>query len=90
MNSKVTQSRKLHLTPELVAMVDRTEPDPGPEPGTSDHTDEEFHALVETLLNEYAPTEFWIFAYGSLLWNPEFKYEETRPAEARMAQKQLL
>jgi cation transport protein ChaC len=83
MKTKVTQSRKLHLTPELVAMVERLEPDPGPEPGTSEHTDEEFRFMVETLLSEYSPKELWVFAYGSLIWNPEFKFEESRPAEAK-------
>lgn len=41
------------LTAELVARVDRIEPDPGPEPGTSEHTDAEFDDLVEKVLAEY-------------------------------------
>ena len=56
-----------NLTAELVALVERMEPDPGPEPGTTDHTDAEFDAIVETLLSEYKPDELWIFAYGSLI-----------------------
>jgi cation transport protein ChaC len=83
MNKEVAQSRTLHLTPELVSLVERTEPDPGPEPGTNEHTDEEFSTMVDALLTEYSPTELWVFAYGSLIWNPEFKFEESRPAEAK-------
>ena len=62
------------LTAELVARVERFEPDPGPEPGTTEHTDAEFDAMVETLLLEYSPQELWVFAYGSLIWNPEFDF----------------
>jgi cation transport protein ChaC len=83
MTKKVTQSRKLLLTPELVSVVERTELDPGPEPGTNEHTDEEFSFMVEALLKEYSPADLWVFAYGSLIWNPEFKFEESRPAQAK-------
>jgi cation transport protein ChaC len=70
------------LTAELVALVDRVEPDPGPEPGTTDPTDEQFDALVNALLSEYRPDELWVFAYGSLIWNPEFDFIEHRRAAA--------
>jgi len=26
------------------------------------------------------PHDFWVFAYGSLMWNPEFPHQEVRPA----------
>ncbi len=76
------QIRKPELTAELVARVERIEPDPGPEPGTADHTDAEFDAMVGALLLEYKPRELWIFAYGSLIWNPEFEFLESRGATA--------
>ncbi len=76
------QIKKLKLTAELVARVERIEPDPGPEPGTADHTDAEFDAMVGALLLEYKPMELWIFAYGSLIWNPEFEFLESRGATA--------
>jgi glutathione-specific gamma-glutamylcyclotransferase len=79
---RYTPTRNGDLTAELVALVERTEPDPGPEPGMTEHSDAEFDALVETLLSEYRPDELWVFAYGSLIWNPEFEVLETRRATA--------
>ncbi|WP_245514694.1 gamma-glutamylcyclotransferase [Jiella endophytica] len=72
----------MDLTAELVALVDRMEPDPGPEPGTSDHTDADLHDMATALLAEYNPKHLWVFAYGSLIWNPEFQADEQRPAVA--------
>ena len=61
----------LSLTAELVARVERTEPDPGPEPGSLDHTDAEYRAMASQLAASAPPGPFWLFAYGSLIWNPE-------------------
>lgn len=72
----------MELTEELVVLVDRLEPDPGPEPGTSEHTEAEYDELAEALLREYRPRDLWLFAYGSLIWNPEFEAEEQRDAVA--------
>ena len=79
---KGVRSRTLTLTQELVARVERVEPDPGPEPGTSEHTEDELITMVEELLQEHTPQPLWIFAYGSLIWNPEFEVVESRPAVA--------
>jgi cation transport protein ChaC len=79
---KPAQLKTMNLTAELVARVERTEPDPGPEPGTAEHTDAEFDAMVDALLSEYKPEELWVFAYGSLIWNPEFEFLESRSATA--------
>ncbi len=70
----------MSLTPELVAMVERTEPDPGPEPGTREPTDAEYDTMTAALLTEHAPKDLWIFAYGSLIWNPVFEVAESRSA----------
>ncbi|WP_433736018.1 gamma-glutamylcyclotransferase [Pseudomonas putida] len=75
-------SPRRNLTAELVARVERFEPDPGPEPGTCEHTPAEFDAMVESLLGEYTPQDLWVFAYGSLIWAPEFEFEERRSATA--------
>ena len=74
----------LSLTAELVALVERTEPDPGPEPGSHDHTDAEYRAMAEQLADSAPPGPFWLFAYGSLIWNPELDtIHEQRVAVAR-------
>lgn len=73
----------MQLTAELVALVERTEPDPGPEPGTSDHTEAEFVQMADAVLMQHAPEHLWVFAYGSLIWNPEFEIVEQRRARAR-------
>jgi cation transport protein ChaC len=77
-----TRVGRCNLTAELVAAVERFEPDPGPEPGTAEHTQAEFDAMVEALLQAYRPPELWVFAYGSLIWNPEFQCVESRRATA--------
>ncbi len=72
----------LVLTEDLVGLVERTEPDPGPEEGTVEHTSEDFEKLADALLSEYSPDTLWVFAYGSLIWNPEFDYDEVAQATA--------
>src|SRR3954468_19549479 len=82
MKLKPTRRSSMALTADLVVRVERIEPDPGPEPGTTEHTDAEFDELVARLLAEYRPEMLWVFAYGSLIWNPEFVPVEQRPATA--------
>ena len=72
----------MELTAELVALVERTEPDPGPEPGTTEHTDADFAQMADALLAQFNPDHLWVFAYGSLIWNPEFQIVEQRRAVA--------
>lgn len=79
---RTTRAAPARLTAELVARVERYEADPGPEPGTSEHSDAEFDALVDELLAQHRPAELWVFAYGSLIWNPEFEVLEARRATA--------
>ena len=58
------------LTEDLVALVNRIEPDPGPEPGRHDPSDAEFAAMAEATLSGAPDGDLWLFAYGSLIWNP--------------------
>lgn len=72
----------MELTAELIALVERTEPDPGPEEGSVEHSNGDFSKMADAFLAEYNPTDLWVFAYGSLIWNPEFEIVEQRRAVA--------
>jgi cation transport protein ChaC len=75
--------RRLSLTPELVARVERTEPDPGPEPGTEEHSPDELRALAEEVLAAQPGGPLRVFAYGSLIWAPEFEVRQSARARVR-------
>ncbi len=77
---KMTEA--LALTPELVSLVERIEPDPGPEPGRHDPSDTEFTAMAADVLAGAPDGDLWLFAYGSLIWNPDHDFVEQQRAVA--------
>ncbi|MEQ1770298.1 MAG: gamma-glutamylcyclotransferase [Devosia sp.] len=68
------------LTPELAALVERIEPDPGPEAGRREPNDADFAAMAEQTLAAGPEGDLWLFAYGSLIWKPDFEFVEQRRA----------
>lgn len=72
--------RTLQLTEELVARVERFEPDSGPEAGLTPISDIDREQVARELLAQNVGRPFWIFAYGSLIWKPAFDHIEARPA----------
>jgi hypothetical protein len=74
------------LTPDLVARVHRVMEDPGPEPGPSYQSDQDYDALVTALMRSRPVTpETWLCAYGSLISKPEIEHVESRKGTAAFA-----
>lgn len=61
------------LTPALVAQTIRAVRDDGPEPGWTPLSPTELDGLVERIEREAGDQPIAVFAYGSLIWNPEFQ-----------------
>ena len=81
-NRMPRKKEPLSLTADLVILVDRQEPDPGPEPGLVELTDAEYVEAAEDFLARNGDGPIWIFAYGSLIWNPDFDFVEQRVCKA--------
>ncbi len=77
--------RKLVLTPDLVSRVERKIPQDHlpPDPDRAPMTDADYAEAVSTIITQYGPAPIWVFAYGSLLWNPGFDFTERRLATLR-------
>ena len=73
---------EMELTAELVALIERTEPDPGPPPGRREPTEAELRDTAARVLADRPSGPIWLFAYGSLIWKPELEHLEARRAHA--------
>lgn len=73
-------TRKMKLTRALVDKIAATIPDPGPMPDVEAlNTEAAIAARHADALAARPPGPFWVFAFGSLIWNPGV------PVEARCA-----
>lgn len=66
-------ARVLHLTEDLVARVERLEPEHPGRRGLPFLEDEGFARHAARLLEEAGEGPVWTFAYGSLIWKPAFE-----------------
>ena len=64
--------KPMALTAELVALCERHVPDPGPRSDVTYLGDDGYLALARDYVGQNGPGPLWIFAYGSLIWNPGF------------------
>jgi glutathione-specific gamma-glutamylcyclotransferase len=72
----MAKQRTMHLTGEHVAKVQRVEPDEGPRPHLQQMDDADYAEFAAELTAKLAGAPLRIFAYGSLIWKPEFEYSQ--------------
>lgn len=77
-------SRRMRLTARHVAALAREIADPGLSllPGFRAATDADYDAIVAELIETAPESGLWVFAYGSLIWNPAYDVVERRVAVA--------
>ena len=70
----------MRLTPEHVARVRRVTGDDGPRPGIAQMGDADYDQYADELAHGLEGSPLRIFAYGSLIWKPEFEFTHHKPA----------
>ena len=77
--------RIMRLSQKHVACLTREIADPGPRllPGFRPATDADYETLVEQIVESAPKDGFWVFAIGSLIWNPAFDFTAQKIALAR-------
>ncbi|MDE2444811.1 MAG: gamma-glutamylcyclotransferase [Alphaproteobacteria bacterium] len=65
---------EMKLTAAMVAKVQRTEPDEGPRPHLLQMDEADYAQWTDDLLQTLGDAPLRVFAYGSLIWKPEFDH----------------
>jgi glutathione-specific gamma-glutamylcyclotransferase len=77
---KRADQSELRVTPEVLAMWDERARKLG-RPSNWRLTDEQLKTTRRTLLGDFSPSrDLWIYAYGSLMWDPGIYFSEVRLA----------
>lgn len=71
------------LTEELVSLSLRAEIDPGPDPRREPLSDAQVDDLAYRLDRESHGRKLWVFAYGSLIWKPDFDAVESQQGKVK-------
>ena len=70
----IQPKRRMHLTAEHVAKVNREEADEGPRPHLQQLNDADYAELAAELVRLRREDPLRVFAYGSLIWKPELEF----------------
>ncbi len=80
--SRTRLTASLQLTADLVAKTLRVIEEEGPEPNWTPISSTQLDELVDRIEKEAGEEEIWVFAYGSLMWNPGFDHVASEAAVA--------
>ncbi|MQY46719.1 gamma-glutamylcyclotransferase [Rhizobiales bacterium RZME27] len=72
----------MQLTTDLVERTIRVVEDEGPEPNWTPISSRQLDELVSSVEQGGGDEEIWVFAYGSLMWNPGFDVSASEEAVA--------
>lgn len=72
----------MQLTLDLVAKTMKIVEDEGPEPNWTPISSRQLDELVTRVEEEADGEDIWVFAYGSLMWNPGFEVAASEDAVA--------